>query len=1100
MRLWDPTREYEVLHFEKDHFIRVVLPLPGRRIYIAAALDMKFKIYDANLLLVGQFAGVNPISASAPSASRNKSSQHAKKKQQRQKKNSQDRHKKNQKYRTHETSKMDNKGEDTESIRAVLCMHYDAQHDEIITGGLSGCQRWRLSGDRFHKFVFTQLQTLPHSQGHWIDHVCLANNVKLLFCCHGDSVTVYQYDYLEGQKGGSNGSSSSSSSNNNNNNNAGNSNSNMNGPGRNNNNNNNSHGTNNNGNSGGNTNNSNSSTSNKRKRKRSYRLLTTLSGIHDHSITGCLYNDANGYLVTSSLDLAVKVWSAASSYSLVHTFNGHSKSVTGLLMHPYPSLIVSCSLDCTLRVWNLETLEEEYHLETTEPVLGMELGNLSNNILVRTSKKVISWHLHHIVTLFAVCRSPVVHLAYIPPALPLPSSVAVPAATAAPALVPPSVPPSVLDTPATVVASASVAAATSAPTQLNATTSTFVPVPPLTSPSLNNGKDNDYQQHRQNGTIVARSRDHSVRVLTVAGECVCTLLPDSAVTVMTKVLYAPETHHLLGLLGPTGDVFAYTTTNGPMALLAWKVGAKVRINHDKVNDIALCQLTLNPYPNNPNNPNNNPTSNPDNSSMPKEVKTYLVGATAKGYLYAWHIDDSSQDDPQNESRLVQPPSPVHKDSILTIVYSQSSSNIICFIPSAGLLVVDQCLVPLRTLTMENTPFYINRKMTPTTCVQLSRDTALVLMGLDNGSFQMFDTVADSFKRNQKNNKASFEHDAAVTSASFYVLNDGGILVATGGRDGCLKFWDVKKQLLCELPLTAALHSLCFLPNGDIIFGERQHVARVKASTYGLHTMIKEGNLLQKQVLLEQETDQEGDGEGEASSDKVNRSRASSSASHSVENSIEHVTERDQYLVDPVDGEMDEFDMTSTAVQEMHYEEEDEEEQQQQQQLGTSYQTRTATRPSEPKSKRTPFRATKLLTALSHGVGHPKGLPVGKSKYRDMIDSIPPPIGNSTGGNDGVPWKHSMSHAKADNDVIRKQQQNQLHAKRITFVPTTRKKMKSTCKTGFKNQLPTTGASSNSNGGNRAMSGPEFQAVRSNAFLPAFLPFTRLPSSLRRGNR
>ena len=714
MRLWDPTREYEVLHFEKDHFIRVVLPLPGRRIYIAAALDMKFKIYDANLLLVGQFAGVNPISASASSASRNTSSQHAKKKQQRQKKNSKDRHK-----------RMDDKGEDTESIRAVLCMHYDAQHDEIITGGLSGCQRWRLSGDRFHKFVFTQLQTLPHSQGHWIDHVCLANNVKLLFCCHGDSVTVYQYDYLEGQKGSSHGSS--------NNNNAGNSSSNMNGHGRNNNNN---HGNNNNGNSGGNTNNSNSGTSNQRKRKRSYRLLTTLSGIHDHSITGCLYNDANGYLVTSSLDLAVKVWSAASSYSLVHTFNGHSKSVTGLLMHPYPSLIVSCSLDCTLRVWNLETLEEEYHLETTEPVLGMELGNLSNNVLVRTSKKVISWHLHHIVTLFAVCRSPVVHLAYIPPALPLPS-VAVSATTAAPALVPPSI----LDTSATVVASASVAAATSAPTQLNATTSTSVP--PLTSPSLNNDKDNNYQQHRQNGTIVARSRDHSVRVLTVAGECVCTLLPDSAVTVMTKVLYAPETHHLLGLLGPTGDVFAYTTTNGPMALLEWKVGAKVRINHDKVNDVALCQLTLDPNPNNPsNNPNNpnNPNSNPDNSSMPKKVKTYLVGATAKGYLYAWHIDDSSQDDLQNESRLVQPPSPVHKDSILTIVYSHSSSNIICFIPSAGLLVIDQCLVPLRTLTMENTPFYTNRKMMPTTCVQVSRDTALVLMGLDNGSFQMFDML------------------------------------------------------------------------------------------------------------------------------------------------------------------------------------------------------------------------------------------------------------------------------------------------------------------------------------------------------------------------
>ena len=49
----------------------------------------------------------------------------------------------------------------------------------------------------------------------------------------------------------------------------------------------------------------------------------------------------------------------------------------------------------------------------------------------------------------------------------------------------------------------------------------------------------------------------------------------------------------------------------------------------------------------------------------------------------------------------------------------------------------------------------------------------------------------------------------------------GILIATGGRDGCLKFWDVKKQLLCELPLTAALNAICFLPNGDILFGERQ---------------------------------------------------------------------------------------------------------------------------------------------------------------------------------------------------------------------------------------------------------------------------------------
>ena len=53
------------------------------------------------------------------------------------------------------------------------------------------------------------------------------------------------------------------------------------------------------------------------------------------------------------------------------------------------------------------------------------------------------------------------------------------------------------------------------------------------------------------------------------------------------------------------------------------------------------------------------------------------------------------------------------------------------------------------------------------------------------------------------------------------------------------------------------------------------------------------------------------------------------------------------------------------------------------------------------------------------------------------------------------------------------------------------------KTGFKYNGNTGTSAKNSNGGNRAMSGPEFQAVRSNAFLPAFLPFTQLPSSLRR---
>ena len=77
----------------------------------------------------------------------------------------------------------------------------------------------------------------------------------------------------------------------------------------------------------------------------------------------------------------------------------------------------------------------------------------------------------------------------------------------------------------------------------------------------------------------------------------------------------------------------------------------------------------------------------------------------------------------------------------------------------------------------------------------------------------------------------------MTAASFFVEpTRKGILVATGGLDGCLKFWDIQKHLMCELPLTAAVNAVCFLPNGDIIFGEGQHVARVKSSTFGLHQM------------------------------------------------------------------------------------------------------------------------------------------------------------------------------------------------------------------------------------------------------------------------
>jgi WD40 repeat protein len=974
LRLWDQHRDYEVLKLERDNFVRVVLALPGRRIYLAAALDMKFKIYDANLFLIGQFAAKTPIKPKTSSLNQSSSSSQPKQLKVPPKTVGRGkRRKKKARGRVRSGSGMgtgtgmsvgmdigtsssgqgsnsvgagggggdvDNAG----SIRAVLCMFYDAVHDEIVTGGLSGCQRWRLSGDRFHTFTFIHLQTLANSEGKWIDRMCDAKAAKRLFCCHGDSVTVYSFNYVEGQR-----------------------------------------------------------VINGKPRARVATLTKTLRAIHEHSITGCLYNDVNSYLITSSLDLAVKVWSAASSYSLVHTFSGHSKSVTGLLSHPYPSLILSCSLDCTLRVWNLDTLEEEYHLETMEPVQGMELGNAANHILVMTPTRVVSWRLHHIVTLFALCRSPVIALDCVPP-----------------------------------------------------------PVPP--------------PPQRTSHLIVTRSRDHSVRVLTLSGDCLCTLLPDSAVTAMIKVLYDPVSQMLLGLLGPTGDVFAYSTRLGPMAILQWKVGAQIRLNHDKVNDIALCRLRLN------------------------KNGMFLVGATSKGSLYVWRTEEDTEDDGSSGSgsdnaksrdedrlgctRLVQSQA-VHKDAISTIMYNDASRNIVCFVPSAGILLVDDQLTPLRTLSIEGTPFYKNRKMTPTTCVHMGRDRSLVLLGLENGSFQIFDVDDQSFDRNRQSNVASFEHDAAITAASFFIEpRHKGLLVATGGRDGCLKFWDINKQLMCELPLTAALNAVCFLPNGDIIFGEGQHVAKVKASMFGLkqmsliqelspssppHTTEGSNSIDSPAATIdttlettEQDTMMVTGGTNTAAVGIFQFSNSNDEPGKLFEEEF-NINSDEQDILERLDSGLLGVNKEESVVVDDAVED-------------TNPSAYEAARPTDAKPARVPFRFTNFVGERRK---KSRGLPVS---YGRMIRMSEPPIGGIQQRNTQPQnWKHPLTQSKEDSKTLL--EHNKIKNRgRVTFKAVRRRKMQRSSKGGTSTELSAF---------------PLFPATRSGAFLPAFLPFSALPPSLER---
>ena len=55
MRLWDKTREYNICRWDRDNFIRAILPIPPLRVFVAAALDMTFKVYDSSLSRIGQF-------------------------------------------------------------------------------------------------------------------------------------------------------------------------------------------------------------------------------------------------------------------------------------------------------------------------------------------------------------------------------------------------------------------------------------------------------------------------------------------------------------------------------------------------------------------------------------------------------------------------------------------------------------------------------------------------------------------------------------------------------------------------------------------------------------------------------------------------------------------------------------------------------------------------------------------------------------------------------------------------------------------------------------------------------------------------------------
>ena len=72
------------------------------------------------------------------------------------------------------------------------------------------------------------------------------------------------------------------------------------------------------------------------------------------------------------------------------------------------------------------------------------------------------------------------------------------------------------------------------------------------------------------------------------------------------------------------------------------------------------------------------------------------------------------------------------------------------------------------------------------------------------------------------------HSAAVVSVRFHPAE---LLLASGGSDRCLKFWDMEKfEFVFETPPeSSGVRSLCFHPEGKALFSGTQDSLKVRGA-------------------------------------------------------------------------------------------------------------------------------------------------------------------------------------------------------------------------------------------------------------------------------
>lgn len=91
------------------------------------------------------------------------------------------------------------------------------------------------------------------------------------------------------------------------------------------------------------------------------RELTPKADAHQARITGLLFAEAEGCLVSASHDFTIRLWDLHTGRQR-RVLRGHQHSVLAIALSPEAATLASCSFDDTLRLWNLQTGTEEARL------------------------------------------------------------------------------------------------------------------------------------------------------------------------------------------------------------------------------------------------------------------------------------------------------------------------------------------------------------------------------------------------------------------------------------------------------------------------------------------------------------------------------------------------------------------------------------------------------------------------------------------------------------------------------------------------------------------------------------------------------------------